>query len=194
MKQQLGIALRLLLTLSVLTGLLYPLTVTGIAQILLPFQANGSLVVKDGKVIGSCLIGQNFSGPEYFHGRPSAAGAGGYDATASSGSNQGPTSRQLIKTTDERVRAFRNENGLAAGDLVPADLATASGSGLDPDISPAAARLQARRIASVRGIDLDTVNGFIDNGTKPKQFGLLGEPRVNVLELNLALDAVKRDN
>ena len=192
MKQQLGIALRLLLTLSVLTGLLYPLTVTGLAQILLPFQANGSLVVKDGKVIGSRLIGQNFSGPGYFHGRPSAAGQNGYDGTSSGGLNLGPTNKELIDSIAERVQTVRGKNGLKADESVPADLVTTSGSGLDPDISPAAALAQARRVATARGLDLNVVHSLIEKQITPKPFGLLGEARVNVLELNLAVDALRR--
>ena len=192
MKQQLGIALRLLLTLSVLTGLLYPLTVTGLAQILLPFQANGSLVVKDGKVIGSRLIGQNFSGPGYFHGRPSAAGQNGYDGTSSGGLNLGPTNKELIDSIAERVQTVRGKNGLKADESVPADLVTTSASGLDPDISPAAALAQARRVATARGLDLNVVHSLIEKQITPKPFGLLGEARVNVLELNLAVDALRR--
>ncbi len=148
MLKQLNVAMRLLITLSVLTGLLYPLTVTGLAQILLPFQANGSLVVKDGKVIGSRLIGQNFSGPRYFHGRPSAAGQNGYDGTSSGGLNLGPTNKQLIDSIAERVQTVRGQTGLQADEPVPADLVTTSASGLDPDISPAAALAQARRVAA----------------------------------------------
>ena len=191
MKQQLGIAIRLLLTLSVLTGLMYPLTVTGIAQILLPFQANGSLVVKDGKVIGSRLIGQKFSGPEYFHGRPSAAGQNGYDGTSSGGLNLGPTNKQLIDSIAERVQTVRGQNALKADEAVPADLVTTSGSGLDPDISPAAALVQARRVAAARGLDVNVVHSLIEKQITPKPFGLLGEARVNVLELNLAVDALR---
>lgn len=192
MKQQLGIALRLLIALSVLTGLLYPLTVTGLAQILLPFQANGSLVVKDGKVIGSRLIGQKFSSPEYFHGRPSAAGQNGYDGTSSGGLNLGPTNKQLIDSIAERVRTVRGQNGLKVDGPVPADLVTTSGSGLDPDISPASALLQARRVATARGLDSNVLRSLIEKQIIPKPFGLLGEARVNVLELNLAVDALRR--
>lgn len=192
MKQQLGIALRSLLTLSLLTGLLYPLTVTGLAQILLPFQANGSLVVKDGKVIGSRLIGQNFSGPGYFHGRPSAAGENGYDGTSSGGLNLGPTNKELIDSIAKRVQTVRGQNGLKTDEPVPADLVTTSASGLDPDISPAAALAQARRVATARGLDLNVVHSLIEKQITPKPFGLLGEARVNVLELNLAVDALRR--
>ena len=187
-----GKALRLLVLMSVLTGLAYPLLITCLAQILMPFQADGSLVVKEGKVIGSKLIGQNFSGPGYFHGRPSAAGQNGYDGSNSGGSNLGSTNKQLIDSIKTRVDTVRTQNDLKADSPVPADWVTTSGSGLDPDISPAAARLQAKRIATVRGFDLNTVNNLIESQIKPKQFGLLGEPRVNVLELNLALDDVIR--
>ena len=192
MLKQLNIAMRLLITLSVLTGLLYPLTVTGLAQILLPFQANGSLAVKDGKVIGSRLIGQNFSGPRYFHGRPSAAGQNGYDGTSSGGLNLGPTNKQLIDSIAERVQTVRGQNSLKADEPVPADLVTTSASGLDPDISPAAALAQARRVATARGLDLNVVHSLIEKQITPKPFGLLGEARVNVLELNLAVDALRR--
>ena len=192
MLKQLNVAMRLLITLSVLTGLLYPLTVTGLAQILLPFQANGSLVVKDGKVIGSRLIGQNFSGPRYFHGRPSAAGQNGYDGTSSGGLNLGPTNKQLIDSIAERVQTVRGQNGLKADEPAPADLVTTSASGLDPDISPAAALAQARRVATARGLDLNVVHSLIEKQITPKPFGLLGEARVNVLELNLAVDALRR--
>ena len=190
MLKQLGVAIRLIIVMSVLTGLLYPLTVTGLAQILLPFQANGSLVVKDGKVIGSRLIGQKFSGPEYFHGRPSAAGENGYDGNSSGGLNLGPTNKQLIGAITERVKTIREQNGLIVDEPLPADLVTTSGSGLDPDISPVAALVQARRVAAVRGLDLNVVHRLIEKQITPIQFGLLGEARVNVLELNLAVDAI----
>ena len=190
MRKQLGVAMRLLIVMTVLTGLLYPLTVTGLAQILLPFQANGSLVVKDGKVIGSRLIGQNFSGPEYFHGRPSAAGQNGYEGNSSGGLNLGPTNKQLIESIAERVKTVRGQNRINVDEPVPADLVTTPGSGLDPDISPAAALVQARRVATARGLDLNAVHRLIEKQITPKQFGLLGEARVNILELNLAVDAL----
>ena len=190
MLKQLGVAIRLLMVMSVLAGLVYPLTVTGLAQILLPFQANGSLVVKDGKVIGSRLIGQNFSGPEYFHGRPSAAGENGYDGNSSGGLNLGPTNKQLIESIAERVKTVRGQNRINVDEPVPADLVTTPGSGLDPDISPAAALVQARRVATARGLDLNAVHRLIEKQITPKQFGLLGEARVNILELNLAVDAL----
>jgi len=192
MGKQMGKALKLLVLMTVLIGLVYPLTITGLAQLLMPHQADGSLITKDGKVVGSKLIGQNFSSPKYFHGRPSAAGPNGYDGSSSGGLNLGPTNKQLIDLIKVRVDTVRKQNGLDAADPVPADWVTTSGSGLDPDISPATALLQAKRIATARGLDLNTVHILIDSHVKPKQFGILGEARVNVLELNLALDAVKR--
>ena len=192
MGKQMGKALKLLVLMTVITGLVYPLTITGLAQLLMPHQADGSLITKAGKVVGSKLIGQNFSSPKYFHGRPSAAGPNGYDGSSSGGLNLGPTNKQLIDLIKVRVDTVRKQNGLDAADPVPADWVTTSGSGLDPDISPATALLQAQRIATARGLDLNTVHILIDSQVKPKQLGILGEARVNVLELNLALDAVKR--
>ena len=147
-------------------------------------------MVKDGKVICSRLIGQNFSGPEYFHGRPSAAGENGYDGKSSGGLNLGPTNKQLIESIAERVKTVRGQNRINVDEPVPADLVTTPGSGLDPDISPAAALVQARRVATARGLDLNVVHRLIEKQIIPKQFGLLGEARVNVLELNLAVDAI----
>jgi len=191
MKKQMGIALRLIVFMTVLTGLVFPLAITVLAQVLMPFQADGSLLVREGKVIGSRLIGQNFSSPKYFNGRPSGAGQSGYDASSSGGLNLGPTNKQLIESIQVRVDTVRRQNHLKTEDPVPADWVTASGSGLDPDISTSTARLQANRIARIRGVDLEPILILIDSQSKPKQFGLFGEPRVNVLELNLALDAVK---
>lgn len=163
-------------------GIGYPLVITALAQLLFPKQANGSLIVRDGQVIGSKLIGQNFTGPEYFHSRPSAAG-NGYDATASSGSNLAPTNHTLIEQIEQRVAAER------VGNIkVPVDLVTASASGLDPDITPAAAYYQAARVAQARHLPLAAVQKLVVQHTTPRQFGLLGEERVNVLELNLALN------
>jgi len=178
--------LRIMLFMTVLLGLAYPLALTGICQVLFPSQANGSLIVVGGKVIGSELIGQNFTRPEYFHPRPSAAG-NGYDAAASGGSNLGPTSQKLADRVRASIESFRRENPDYQGPI-PADLLTASASGLDPHISPDAARAQAARIAKARGLGLAQVNELIDRSTEPPDLGLLGEFRVNVLHLNLALD------
>jgi K+-transporting ATPase ATPase C chain len=176
----------------VVLGLVYPLAVTGLAQVLMPAQANGSLVTSaNGTIIGSSLIGQGFTDAKYFHGRPSAAGADGYDATASSASNLAPTSRALVDSVAARVATAVAENpGLTSG-TVPVDMVTASGSGLDPDITLANAYAQAARIASARGMSADAVRVLVDATATGRQFGLLGEPRVNVLALNIALDAAK---
>ena len=192
MGKQMGKALKLLVLMTVLTGLVYPLAITGLARLLMPYQADGSLITKDGRIVGSKWIGQNFSSPKYFHGRPSAAGPDGYDGSSSGGSNLGPKNKQLIDSIKVKIDTVRKQNDLNAADPVPADWVTTSGSGLDPDISPSTARLQAKRIAQVRGFDLQTVHTLIESRIQPRQFGLFGEPRVNVLELNLALDAVKR--
>jgi K+-transporting ATPase ATPase C chain len=172
---------------TVLCGIVYPLVVTGVAQIAFRDKANGSLIEVDGKVVGSSLIGQQFAAPGYFHPRPSAAGAG-YDAMASSFSNLGPTNPEFLAAVEERVAAYRSENRLAATQPVPVDAVTASGSGLDPDISVANAKLQAPRVASARGLPVDRVLALIDEHTSGRQWGFLGEPGVNVLRLNLALD------
>jgi K+-transporting ATPase ATPase C chain len=192
MRRQLLPALGMLLVFTVLTGLAYPLVVTGIAQAAFHDQANGSLVKVDGRVVGSKWIGQNFTTPEYFHPRPSAAGAHGYDPTSSAGSNLGPTNPDFLKTVRERVSAYRKENGLAADVTVPVDAVTASGSGLDPEISVANARVQAHRVAAARGLPLDRVNTLVDEHTERRSLGFLGEQGVNVLELNLALDKLHR--
>ncbi len=178
---------RIALVLTILTGILYPGIVTGLCQLLFRQQANGSLIAKNGKVVGSSLVGQNFTKPEYFHPRPSAAGSDGYDASSSSGSNLGPTSRQLIDRVKGDTKKFRKENPDYQGPI-PADIVTASGSGLDPHISPASAYAQAFRVAKVRGISVDQVNQLIAQYTNSPTFGLLGDVRVNVLQLNLALD------
>lgn len=162
-------------------GIAYPLLITGIAQFTMRNKANGQLLQRDGQNIGSALIGQPFTGPGYFHSRPSAAGSG-YDATASSGSNLGPTNKALVDRVNASVKIEDN------GTPVPVDLVTASGSGLDPDISPAAAAYQQHRVARERHLALDEVQHLITANTTPRQFGLFGEPRVNVLKLNLALD------
>jgi K+-transporting ATPase ATPase C chain len=178
-------ALVMIIAMTILTGIVYPLVVTGVAQVAFPYQANGSLIERDGKVVGSKLIGQNFAGPRYFHSRPSAAGDG-YDAMASSASNLGPTNQSLLSDVRKRVLVYDALNrhlGAAPGDAV-----TASGSGLDPQISPENARVQATRIARVRGLPLPVVLSLIDKNTDGRSLGFLGEPGVNVLELNLALD------
>lgn len=180
-------ALRMLAVMTVLTGLAYPLAITAIAQWAFPYQADGSLVQADGRVVGSRLIGQPFTRPEYFHGRPSAAGAG-YDATLSGATNLAPSNRRLVEQVRERAERVRRENGLAPGRPVPADLVTASASGLDPDISPEAAELQVPRVVRARGLPESEVRALVKRHTRGPWLGWLGEPRVNVLELNLALD------
>jgi K+-transporting ATPase ATPase C chain len=175
------------LAFTVLVGLLYPLAITGIAQVAFPSKAAGSLVKQDGKVVGSSLIGQNFSGPQYFHPRPSSAGDG-YDAMSSSASNLGPSNPELLREVRRRLRLYRAENGLPPSQEVPADAVTGSGSGLDPMISPENARLQAQRVAEARGMTLDQVMALVRAKTTGRSLGFLGEPGVNVLELNLALD------
>ncbi|HEX3683699.1 MAG TPA: K(+)-transporting ATPase subunit C [Bryobacteraceae bacterium] len=187
MLQQLVPALRMTLLLTILTGLIYPGVVTGVCQLLFRNQANGSLLVQNGKVVGSSLIGQNFTKPEYFHPRPSAAGSDGYDPTASQASNLGPTSQKLYDRMKASADQFRKENPAYSGPI-PADALTASGSGLDPDISVANANAQAARVAQARNLPLSNVERLITSATKSRDLGFLGEPRVNVLELNLTLD------
>jgi len=187
MRHQITPAFRLMLVLTVLTGLVYPGIVTGFCQVFFRWHANGSMLSAAGKEVGSALIGQNFAKPEYFHPRPSAAGNDGYDATASTGSNYGPTNQKLIDRVKSSVEQFRKENPDFTGPI-PADLVTASASGLDPEISPASAKAQAPRVAKTRGVDLEQVEALINQNAKSAELGFLGEPRVNVLELNLKLD------
>jgi K+-transporting ATPase ATPase C chain len=187
MLSQLWPALRINIFLTILLGVAYPLAVTGISQVLFPRQANGSLITRNGQVIGSGLIGQNFSKPEYFQPRPSAAGNAGYDPTASGGPNYGPTNQKLIDRVTASVDKFHKENPDYQGSI-PADLLTASASGLDPEISPASAQAQTARVAKARGISADQLGQLVAQYTKSPDLGLLGEPRVNVLKLNLALD------
>lgn len=187
MRHQLAPAFRMMVIMTVLTGLIYPGVVTGVCQIFFPRQANGSLVRLDGHVVGSLLIGQNFTKPVYFQPRPSAAGNNGYDPTASGGSNYGPTNQKLIDRVRASVEQFRKDNPDYTGPI-PSDIVTASGSGLDPEISVAAAVAQAPRVAQARGLTISQVQQFITTHTEHPTLGFIGEPRVNVLELNLALD------
>jgi K+-transporting ATPase ATPase C chain len=187
MFNQLIPAFRIILVLTVLTGVIYPGLVTGVTHVVFPNQAAGSLIEKDGKVIGSKLIGQNFAKPIYFSPRPSAAGNDGYDATSSSGSNFGSTNQKLVDRMKAAGEKFRKENPAFTGPI-PADLTTTSASGLDPDISPASAYAQAPRIAQARGVDEQQVRELIDKSTQGRILGFLGDPRVNVLLLNLAMD------
>jgi len=182
------IAIRMTVVLTVLLGLIYPLALTGVARVFFPWQSAGSLVSQRGQVIGSAIIGQNFSAPQYFHSRPSAAGDKGYDASGSGGSNLGPTNKTLIETVRKRLKDELETDPGVAANQVPVDLVTSSGSGLDPEISPAAAELQIPRVAKARGLSQDTVAQLVRQNTRGRWLGLLGEPGVNVLTLNLALD------
>ena len=188
MLKELQPALRLLALMTVLTGIAYPLIVTGVAQAVFPHQANGSLIERNGKVVGSELIGQSFTAPKYFWGRPSATSPTPYNAGASSGSNLGPLNPALEAAVKERIAALQAVNpGNAAP--IPVDLVTTSASGLDPHISPAAAAYQMERVARVRGMNVETLRALVAAHTEERTFGVLGEPRVNVLALNLALEA-----
>jgi|SRR5579883_1350841 len=189
MRRQLLPAFRMTIVLIALVGVLYPLAMTGVAQALFPAQANGSLIKRNGAVVGSSLIGQNFTSASYFQPRPSAAGSDGYDPTASGASNLGPSNPVLLQDVADRVKAYRQENNLPADAPVPVDAVTASGSGLDPDISVANADDQAPRVASARGLPLSTVMALVNANTQGRPWGIFGETTVNVLELNLALDA-----
>jgi len=187
MWEQLLPGLRIKLFMTILLGVAYPLFMTGLSQLIFSHQANGSLVVADGKIIGSEIIGQNFTRPEYFHPRPSAAGDKGYDATASNGSQYGPTNKKLIDRVSASIDQFRKENPDYHGPI-PADLVTASASGLDPHISPDSAQAQVARVAKARGISSEQTTQLVTQFTEGPSLGVLGEARVNVLEMNLALD------
>jgi K+-transporting ATPase ATPase C chain len=185
--RQLAPAVLALIVFTVITGIVYPFVVTGVAQVAWNDKANGSLIKKDGVNVGSSLIGQNFSDEKYFHPRPSAAGTG-YDGLSSSFSNLGPTNPDFLSSVQDRVAAYRKENNLPDSQEVPVDAVTASASGLDPDISVANARLQAARVAAARGMTVDQVQALVNQHTTGRTWGFLGEPGVNVVELNLALD------
>ena len=187
MWQQILPGLRLKIFMTILLGVIYPLAITGLSQVLFPHQANGSLITVNGKVVGSELIGQNFSKPEYFQPRPSAAGNDGYDATASGGSNYGPTNQKLVDRVKATIDKFRKDNPDYTGPL-PADLVTASASGLDPHLSPDATLAQSARVAKARGVPQEQITQLVSKLTEGPDLGLLGDPRVNVLKLNLALD------
>jgi len=184
MKKNLLISIWMTVATTILFGLIYPLVVTGLAQVLFPHKANGQLIVKDGAVVGSSIIGQGFSSPQYFHSRPSAAG-NGWDAANSAGSNLGPTNQKLLDRVKGDVATAQADN---PGTPVPIDLVTTSASGFDPHITPAAADFQLARVAKARGITVDQLRLLLAKHTEGRQFGFLGEPRVNVLELNLELD------
>ncbi|HUA32660.1 MAG TPA: potassium-transporting ATPase subunit KdpC [Candidatus Binataceae bacterium] len=183
------ISVRMTIVLTILLGLVYPLVMVVIAHVLFPHEANGTLITRDGTVVGAEVIGQNFSSSKYFHSRPSAAG-NGYDASNSGGSNLGPTNKTLIDTVQKRLKDTIEAEGGVPASKVPVDMVTASGSGLDPDISPASADLQIDRVARTRGLSPDSVRQLVEQNTTGRWAGILGEPAVNVLDLNLALDAM----
>ncbi|MGO9454775.1 MAG: K(+)-transporting ATPase subunit C [Candidatus Binataceae bacterium] len=187
--RELWISIRMTILLTVLLGLVYPFAMTAIGQVIFPYQAQGSLIGHNGTIVGSKLIGQSFASAKYFHSRPSAAG-NGYDPTSSGGSNLGPTSKALMDAVSKRVKDVMTSEGVPASQ-VPIDLVTASGSGLDPDISPAAADIQVARIAKARGVSSDAVRQLIQDNTHGRWLGLFGEAGVNVLTLNLALDELR---
>ncbi len=186
---RIAIAIKMTLILTLLTGIIYPLIVFGLAHLFFPAQADGSLLTRDNHVIGSSIVGQNFAADRYFHPRPSAAGDKGYDATSSGGSNAGPTNKAFIETVRTRVKALREVDPALNHESIPVDLVTASGSGLDPEITPAAAAVQVARVAKARAMSPEAVRALIEQHTRSRWAGILGEPGVNVLQLNLALDA-----
>jgi potassium-transporting ATPase KdpC subunit len=192
--QEVKISLLTMVALLVLLCGIYPVVVWGIAQVVFPGKANGSLIENKGKIVGSSLIAQSFSSPQYFQPRPSAAGEIGYDGTSSGGSNLGPLSQKLVDQVKERIAKYQEENQIPAGTLIPADAVTASGSGLDPHISLPNARMQAGRVARARGIDIKEVQKMAQQALEPPSLGFLGEAGVNVLKLNLALDAMKQSH
>jgi K+-transporting ATPase ATPase C chain len=181
--------LLMFVVLAFITGFVYPLAITGLSHLIFPNRSDGSLMLAQGRNVGSELIGQNFTADQYFHGRPSAAGPDGYDASASSGSNLGPTNAKLLQSVAAAADSVRSENGLNADSVIPADLVTASASGLDPHISPASAKLQVPRVARARGLSVDQVTTIVDKNVQEKWLSVFGEPRVNVLKLNLELDS-----
>jgi potassium-transporting ATPase KdpC subunit len=186
--RSLMVAIKMTIVLTVLTGLIYPVVMTGIAHVVFPVQAQGSLIARNGQVIGSSIIGQNFGAPGYFHSRPSGAGSKGYDATSSGGSNLGPTNKALIEAVRSRLKGVIEENPGTSPAQVPIDMVTTSGSGLDPEISPASADLQVARVAKARGLSEEQVRKLVEQSTRGRWLGVVGEPGVNVLALNLALD------